>query len=125
MFEAICQVWGYGLDTLTPSRKREIGGVAKELVAARADPAQMPAFKRWLDAKAAQEQWKAYTVNAMKKYWPDFVAATTPPPRVVHKIPDGWLETQHERTLAWYKEHREMIENLPEVRAAQKKAGLA
>jgi hypothetical protein len=120
MFEAICHAWGYALDSLTPTRKTEIGKIASELVSAHADPARLPAFKKWLDKKAQAEQWKSYTVNAMKKYWPDYAAETAPPPPpVVHIIPAGWLENQNERTAQWYEEHWAEIQNLPEVKAAE------
>ncbi len=120
MFGAICAVWGYEVDSLTRTRKKEVGGVASELVDVHADPARLPAFKTWLDQKAKTEQWRSYTINAMKKYWPDYVAATAPPaPPKVHKIPDGWCEPENQRARVaqWYAEHQAEIEALPEVQA--------
>ena len=122
MFDAVCRAWGYAIDSLTPTRKTEIGKVASELVSAHADPTRLPDFKRWLDKKAQAEQWKSITVNAMKKYWPDYAAATAPPPPPkMHVIPDGWIDGQYERMQAYYNDpaRRAMIENLPEVKAAQ------
>ena len=98
MFEAVCKAWGYALDTLTPSRKKEIGGVASELVAAHAEPTALPGFKTWLDRKAKEEQWKGYSVNAMKKYWPDYAKTLAPaPPREVVNFGTFELTEQYRR----------------------------
>ena len=80
MFQAVCDAWGYPVDLLTKSKRGQIGSVASELVGAHAQPPQIAAFKEWLDEKARTEKWGSYTVNAMKTYWPDFVAANPPAP---------------------------------------------
>jgi len=74
MVAAICSAWGYDPATLTPKKRADVEAVASELAVAGASSARVGDFKGWLDAKAAREAWKSYTVKVMPTYWTDFAA---------------------------------------------------
>jgi len=106
MFDAVCRVWGYALDKLTPSKKKAVGLVASELVAGHARPDQIPAFKEWLDAKAEADKWASYTVYAMKSYWTDYAVTlpsetTAPDQDAPYLGPDGvWVDPKFDQRFA-------------------------
>jgi len=102
MFEAVCSAWGYNVAALTKSKRGQINAVVGELTGANATPDDMPAFKAWLDKKAAADEWRSYTVSAMAKYWPDYDAERNAPPPapVVWDYGDQTQDQVHDEIIA-------------------------
>lgn len=75
LFGPLCQALGYMSNTLTAPRKAEVAEVARQLEEAGATAGALSEYRAYLDWRARQENWSGYGLNAVAKYWPDFVAA--------------------------------------------------